>query len=158
MLWLNFAKAGMSTSHSLPSFLWNIFQNSFGLYLSMSGTFFENAYLPLMHAYLYNLRASFVAWLPLPYYLLRCMYFYLHVRHSSVNHGAICFPHLFGLFGLIYFISFTTPAFTASVSKKCSTCYDLSALLHSVLSTKDSNYERNSAFSVCSFQVWALAA
>lgn len=156
--WLNLANAGKSILAYWLSLRFTMPQNYLGLYLSISGRVLENVYFPLKHACLYALNATLASSLPLPLDFLDYMYFDLRARHSSVNHGAKCLPHLFGLSGYIYSRYFTTPAVTPSSIKKRSTFLDLSALLYCVFSTNDLKLDRNSGFSVCYFQILALAA
>jgi hypothetical protein len=74
--------------------------------------------------------------------------FRLASLHSSVNHGARVFPHLFGFFGDVITISFTTPAITASYNMKFSTAAARSALLMDVSATRVVSLVINSDYPV----------
>ena len=75
-----------------------------------------------------------------------------------MNHGARVFPHLFGFFGDVIVISFTTPAFTASYSKKLSTVAARSALLMDVSPTRVVSLVINSDYPVYSVHFYADVA
>ena len=66
----------------------------------------------------------------------------------SLNHGARVFPHLFGFFGVVILIAFTTPAVTASYSIKVSTAAARASLSMVVFSTNDLNFSVKSFVSV----------
>jgi hypothetical protein len=73
----------------------------------------------------------------------------------SLNHGARVFPHLLGFFGAVIFISFTTPAVTASYSINDSTAAARASFSMVVFSTNDLNFSRKSFFLVYSAHVYA---
>jgi hypothetical protein len=101
----------------------------------MSGVSVENSRRAFKQTLKYFLVAVVLCVLSLPYtFLARCIS-RLASLHSSVNHGASVFPHLFGFFGVDILISLTTPASTASYNMNYSTAAALSSLLLSVLFT-----------------------
>jgi hypothetical protein len=76
----------------------------------------------------------------------------------SLNHGARVFPHLLGFLGAVILISFTTPAVTASYSRKVSTAAARASLSMVVFSTNDLNFSVKSFFPVYSVHVYADSA
>ena len=73
----------------------------------------------------------------------------------SLNHGARVFPHLLGFFGAVIFISFTTPALTASYSINVSTAAARLSFPMVVSSTNNLNLSVNSFLPVYSVHVYA---
>jgi hypothetical protein len=102
----------------------------------MSGVSLANSRRAFKHILKYVLVAVILSILSLPYNFLAYYIFLFAFLHSSVNHGAKVFPHLFGFLGMVVLIYFTTPALTASYNKKRSTAAARSSLLRVVSYTR----------------------
>jgi hypothetical protein len=124
----------------------------------MSGVCAANSRRACRHTFKYYLVAWVLFGSFLPYYLLVLAISRLASLQVSVNHGARVFPHLLGFLGDVILISFTTPAPTASCSRKCSTAAALSSLLIDVSFTKIVKFSRNSYDLVCCVQLYADVA
>lgn len=118
-------------------------QNCFGEYFSICGRDASNLFFSLLHARLYSALAVSASVLSLPLVLRAYLSSFLNFLHSSVNHGAICFTHLFGFLALVISIFCMAPDFTASSIKKASTCAALSSFVTLVLLTSVVNYYMN---------------
>ena len=130
-------------------------QKRVGWYLSMSGVCAANSRRALEHVLKYALVAFMLRESPLPCVLRAMAISLLASLHCSVYHGARVFPHLLGFLGTVKFISFTTPALTASSSMNDSTAAALSSLQMEVFSTSVLNFSKNSGLHVKSVQVFA---
>ena len=114
----------------------------------MSGVSAANSRRACKHTFKYVLVAVILISCSLPCYLFALAMFLFASLHSSVNHGARVFPHLFGFFGLVITISFTTPAFIASYNMKLSTAAARSSLLMDVSATRVVSLVINSDYPV----------
>ncbi len=92
---------------------------------------------------------------PFPYSLRALAIVLLASLQFSVNHGASDLPHLFGFFGTVTFISFTTPALIASYNISDSTAAARSALLMVVFCANVRNFSVNSVLLVHYSHVYA---
>jgi hypothetical protein len=130
-------------------------QKRVGWYLSMSGVYAANSRRASEHVLKYALVAILQRSSPLPYSLRAKAISLFAALQVSVYHGARVFPHLFGFFGTVTFISLTTPALIASCNRNSSTYAALSSLLTVVFSTNVLNLSVNSALLVYSVHVCA---
>ena len=143
---------------SFKFFRLNIPQKRVGQYLSMSGVCVANSRRAYKHTFKQFFVAAILSTLSRPCYLFALAILCLASLHTSVNHGARVFPHLFGFFGDVIVISLTTPALTASYSKKLSTFSARSALLMETSSTRVVSLWINSDYPVCSVHFYADVA
>ena len=109
------------------------FQNSLGLYLSKSGNLAAKSDAAALQVHRYSLNAVAASWELLPCFLAAVLKANLLALHSSVNQGAICLVMQLGLVGLVIVVLVTTPAATASFSKKPSRVGTRSAILSATL-------------------------
>jgi hypothetical protein len=124
----------------------------------MSGVAAANSRRAYKHTLKYALVAAILPVSCLPCNLLAYAISLLASLHALVNHGARVFPHLLGFLGEDILISFTTPAFTASYSKKISTAAARSSLLRAVSFTRSLKSFINSYDPVCFVHCYADVA
>ena len=98
----------------------NIFQNCLGLVFRRSGSQNYNTARYFLHMVLYSLYASRTITCFFPCARFNRLYFYRASLHASLNHGAMCFAHLFGLRQIFMGCALITPAFFASLIKNSS--------------------------------------
>ena len=124
----------------------------------MFGVSAANSKRARKHILRYTLVAAILLVASLPCNLLAYCISRLASLQTSVNQGARVFPHLLGFLGDDILISFTTPAFTASYSRKFSTAAARSSLLRSVSCTRSLKFCMNCYNPVYSVHYYADVA
>lgn len=153
---LNFMMSASGAEGAVLSFYLIMFQNLLGLYFSMSGILNCSCAFLSLHLSLNALYLSFVSLCFLPYMRFVCLYCCRAVLHSSSNHGARCFDHLFGLEFMRAFFLVMTPAFLASAIRNSSILLVRISLSSWYMSVMVVNCVPKMVVDVCSFQVFAL--
>lgn len=131
-------------------------QNCFGLYFSISGNVNYICARALLHCTTYYLSASYVCTCCFPLLLFACLYLVRASLHFTLNHGARCLAHLFGLREVRFAVTVTTPAATAYSSKNSSIFVVRCSLLSAFTCTMWLNLSANSGVDVCCFHFVAL--
>ena len=121
----------------------------------MSGVWAANSRRALQQVFKYAVVASLPRGSDLPKPRFALANSLLASLQVSLNHGARVLPHLLGFFGAVIFISFTTPAVTASYSINASTAAARASFSMVVFSTNDLNFARKSFFLVYSAHDYA---
>lgn len=131
-------------------------QNCLGLYFIISGNVNYIYALACLHYYPNFFSASCVCACTFPFFWAAALYLFLAVLHRSLNHGAMCFAHLFGFRAIRFFVALKTPALVASSIMNSSTLAARISLSASYFYVIASNASLNSFVDVCSFHVIAL--
>ena len=121
----------------------------------MSGVWAANSRRALQQVFKYAVVAILLRGSDLPKLRFALANSLLASLQVSLNHGARVLPHLLGFFGAVIFISFTTPAVTASYSINASTAAARASFSMVVFSTNDLNFARKSFFLVYSAHDYA---